>query len=133
MAITISRAFKDISLSFVRNPLTNDILVLRNEDAIKKSVINLVRTRIGERFFNPILGSNIDNSLFELNGYDVSEGLIEEIKVLLSNFEPRIRLNDVNVTPVEDAYELNIQITYTIIGLPLPPQAIEFILQPTRN
>lgn len=133
MAITISRTFKDISLSFVRNPITNDILIIKNEDAIKKSVTNLVRTKIGERFFNPVLGTNLDNTLFELNGYDVSEGLIEEIKNLLINFEPRIKIRDVNVSPNEDLYELNVEIVYTIVGLPIPPQVIEFILQPTRN
>lgn len=133
MAITISRAFRDISLSFVKNPITNDILIIRNEDAIKKSVTNLVRTKIGERFFNPVLGTNLDNTLFELNGYDASENLIEEIKILLINFEPRIKILDVNVSPNEDLYELNVEIVYEIVGLSVPPQVIEFILQPTRN
>ena len=66
MAITISRGFKDISLSFSKNPITNDILTLQNEDAIKKAVINLVRTQIGERFFNNLIGTSLEKSLFEL-------------------------------------------------------------------
>ena len=132
MPISISRSFRDISLSFSRHPVTNDILILRNEDAIKKSVINLVRTRIGERFFNNLLGTSVDNSLFELNGLEVSTILDEEIKTVLSNFEPRIVVNDVMVESMEDSNELNVKISYDIVGLPFPPQNIEFLLQPTR-
>ena len=132
MPISISRSFKDISLSFSRHPVTNDILILKNEDAIKKSVINLVRTRIGERFFNNLLGTSVDNSLFELNGLEVSTILDEEIKTVLSNFEPRIVVNDVIVESMEDSNELNVKISYDIVGLPFHLQNIEFLLQPTR-
>ena len=130
--LRISRSFKDISLSFSRHPVTNDILILKNEDAIKKSVINLVRTRIGERFFNNLLGTSVDNSLFELNGSEVSTIIDEEIKTVLSNFEPRIVVRDVMVESMEDSNELNVKISYDIVGLPFPPQNIEFLLQPTR-
>ena len=130
--LSISRSFKDISLSFSRHPVTNDILILKNEDAIKKSVINLVRTRIGERFFNNLLGTSVDNSLFELNGPEVSTILDEEIKTVLSNFEPRIVVREVMVESMEDSNELNVKISYDIVGLPFPSQNIEFLLQPTR-
>ena len=130
--LSISRSFRDISLSFSRHPVTNDVLVLKNEDAIKKSVINLVRTRIGERFFNNLLGTYVDNSLFELNGPEVSTILDEEIKTVLSNFEPRIRVREVLVESIEDSNELNVKISYDIVGLPFPLQNIEFLLQPTR-
>ena len=130
--LSISRSFRDISLSFSRHPVTNDILILRNEDAIKKSVINLIRTRIGERFFNNLLGTSVDNSLFELNGLEVSTILDEEIKTVLSNFEPRIVVREVMVESIEDSNELNVKISYDIVGLPFPPQNIEFLLQPTR-
>lgn len=132
MPISISRSFKDISLSFSRHPVTNDILILKNEDAIKKSVINLVRTRIGERFFNNLLGTSTDNSLFELNGPEVSTLLDEEIRTVLNNFEPRIVVRDVIVESVEDSNDLNVKISYDIVGLPFPLQNIEFLLQPTR-
>ena len=130
--LSISRSFKDISLSFSRHPVTNDILILKNEDAIKKSVINLIRTRIGERFFNNLLGTSVDNSLFELNGLEVSTILDEEIKTVLSNFEPRIKVRDVMVESLMDSNELNAKISYDIVGLPFPSQNIEFLLQPTR-
>lgn len=128
MALQISRAFKDISLSFTRNPVTNDIIALRNEDAIKRAVINLVRTRIGERFFNGLLGSTVVKSLFELNLPENTDYLEDEIRTLLRNYEPRISVRSVNVENVIDTNELNVSITYDIVGLPFPQQNIEFIL-----
>ena len=101
MAVQISRAFKDISLSFIFSlwvfwhPVTNDVTVLKNEDAIKKSVVNLCRTRINERFFNDLLGTSIEDSLFETNLNDISSFLEREISTLLKNFEPRIKLTSV--------------------------------------
>jgi phage baseplate assembly protein W len=132
MAVTISRSFKDISLSFTRHPVTNDLTILRNEDSIKMSVMNLVRTRIGERFFNNLLGTSIEDSIFELQNTGMGSFLQEEIKSLLNNFEPRIKLRSVDVDEPVDTNDLNISISYDIVGLPFPTQNIEFILQPTR-
>ena len=132
MVVKISRAFKDISLSFTRHPVTNDVTVLRNEDAIKKSVINLCRTRLNERFFNELLGTSIEDSLFETNLDDISSFLEKEITVLLKNYEPRITLRHVIIDSLVDSYELQIRIEYEITGLPFPTQNIEFLLQPTR-
>ena len=132
MVVKISRAFKDISLSFTKHPVTNDVTVLKNEDAIKKSVINLCRTRINERFFNDLLGTSIEDSLFETNLDDVASFIEREITVLLKNFEPRIRLTNVIVESLIDSYELQIRVEYDITGLPFPSQNIEFLLQPTR-
>ena len=128
----VSRAFKDISLSFKRHPVTNDVTVLRNEDAIKRSVINLTRTRINERFFNELLGTSIGNLLFENTNSGIDVVLEEEIATLLKNYEPRIELNSVYVEANQDSNDLNVQIDYNIIGLPIPSQNIEFLLQPTR-
>ena len=132
MVVKISRAFKDISLSFTKHPVTNDVTVLKNEDAIKKSVINLCRTRINERFFNDLLGTSIEDSLFETNLDDIASFLEREITVLLKNFEPRIRLTNVIAESLVDSYELQIRIEYDITGLPFPQQNIDFLLQPTR-
>ena len=132
MVVKISRAFKDISLSFNRHPVTNDVTVLKNEDAIKKSVINLCRTRINERFFNDLLGTSIEDSLFETNLTDIASFLEREISTLLKNYEPRINLTNLLIDSVVDSYELQIRIEYEITGLPFPTQNIEFLLQPTR-
>ena len=128
----VSRAFKDISLSFKKHPVTNDVTVLRNEDAIKKSVINLTRTRINDRFFNELIGTSVADNLFENMDSGLEAALEEEIGTLLRNYEPRIELNSVYVIANQDSKDLNIQIDYDIVGLPIPSQNIEFLLQPTR-
>ena len=132
MALRISRAFKDISLSFARHPVTNDILTIRNEDAIKKSVTNLVKTVVGVRFFNPLLGTTINESLFELNTSGIAALLEDEIKNVLRNFETRIIVKSIEIGGDSDVYELSINISYDIIGESFPRQNIEFILQPSR-
>lgn len=130
--LKISRSFKDISLSFLKNPVTNDVLSIRNEDAIKKSVINLVRTRLGERFFNRLLGTKVNDSIFELQTPEIAYSLEVEIEFLLRNFEPRIKLSTISVTFPEESNDINIRMSYDIIGLQFPEQQIEFLLQPTR-
>ena len=132
MPIKISRGFKDISLSFTRHPVTNDITVLKNEDAIKKSVMNLCRTSINERFFNPSIGTRIGQSLFEINDPDIAEFLEQDIENTLNNYEPRIKVKSVNSESILDSNELNIKVEYDIVGLPLPLQNIEFLLQPSK-
>ena len=127
-----SRSFKDISLTFAKNPVTNDILPVKNEDAIKKSVMNLVKTRIGERFFNDLLGTDLDNSLFELGSPALAANLESRIEVLLRNFEPRIDNLTVEVVFEEDSHDLYCKVEYDIVGLAVPLQEIEFILEPTR-
>jgi phage baseplate assembly protein W len=132
MAVTISRAFRDISLSFSKHPITNDIIPLNNEDAIKRSVINLVRTRIGERFFNPLIGSEVEDTLFELQIDETSIFLKAQVTTLLNNFEPRIVLRSVDIEYPEDSNDLLIKIVYDIVGLAFPVQNIEFLLLPSR-
>ena len=137
MAVTrISRAFKDISLSFKRHPVTNDIGVLKNESAIKKSVRNLVQTIPSERFFNSTLGSDVRDSLFENNPGFIDFGtasIIErQIQTTIENFEPRIENVDVNVEPRPDTNEFEVNVFFDIIGQTFPEQEFSFILKATR-
>ena len=127
-----SRAFKDISLSFKRHPVTNDILALTNEDAIKRSVRNLVETVNEERFFNPLIGSHVRESLFNLADNGLRATLKAQIRITIENFEPRVNLTDVIVNHPNDSNDLEISIIYDIIGQESSPQEITFILQPTR-
>ena len=132
MSTNISRAFRDISLSFKKHPITNDIVVLKNENAIKNSVINLVRTIVGERFFNNRIGTAIEDSYFELQSPEIQVQLENEIKSTLNNFEPRIDLRQVRVAFPLDSNDLEVGVVYDIVGLSTPVQDITFILQPTR-
>ena len=137
MAITrISRAFKDISLSFKRHPVTNDIGVLKNADAIKRSVRNLVQTIPSERFFNSTLGSDVRDSLFENSPGFIDFGtasIIErQIQTTIENFEPRIDNLEINVNPRPDSNEFEIVVFFDIIGQAFPEQEFSFILKATR-
>ena len=127
-----SQGFKDISLSFKRHPVTNDILVLKNEDAIKRSVQNLVRIQFGEVFFNRLLGTKISGSLFELAHSHFTDPIQSEIETTIKNFEPRVDLTDVKFVTTPDSHSLEVTIFYNIIGLDAPSQSVNFILEPTR-
>ena len=131
-AQTFSQGFKDISLSFKKHPVTDDILVLKNEDAIKRSVQNLVRIQTGEVFFNRLLGSRISGSLFELASADYIDPIQKEIETSIKNFEPRVILTDVKFLSTPDENSIDVTIFYDIVGLNSPTQSVNFILEPTR-
>ena len=127
-----SRAFKDINLSFKRHPVTNDVVTIRDEDAIKRSVKNIIFTILGEKPFIPNFGSVINDSLFELNT-SLSEIRIEDdIRSSILNFEPRVTNIIVTVRVMPDSNELNCTAQYDIIGLTAPTQEVDVILFPAR-
>jgi phage baseplate assembly protein W len=130
--VRISRKFRDISFSFARNPVNDDILSINDADAIKRAVINLVRTKSGERFYNSLVGTEVEASLFEVQSPEVANNLKIDIENVLKNYEPRVADVEVEVNYPLDSNEIYIQIAYTIVGLPLPTQNIEFVLQSTR-
>jgi hypothetical protein len=127
-----SQGFKDISLSFKRHPITNDMLPLKNEDAIKRSVQNLVRIQIGEVFFNDLVGTRVEQALFELATDDYVDPIKNEIETVITNFEPRVLLRAVQVNTFPDQNAIDITINYNIVGLSAPAQSLNFILEPTR-
>jgi phage baseplate assembly protein W len=132
-AIRQSRRFKDISLSFKRHPVTNDLVAITNEDAIKRSVRNLVETINNERPFNSLIGSEVRNSLFETADDSILTRLEVEIETSIKNFEPRVSLQSVLATYPPDTNEITVDIKYDIVGLALDTQELTFILQPTRE
>ena len=132
MVQRISREFKDISLSFDRHPVTNDIVVLKNADAIKKSVRNIVQTIPSERFFNPIFGSEVKTSLFEFVDFGTASLLEKQISIAIENYEPRVNRVRVDVTPRADQNAFEITISFNIIGQEVPAQQFTFILEATR-
>jgi len=128
----LSRGFKDISMSFKVNPLNNDLIALKNETAIARSVRNIVMTIPGERFFQPNFGSEINRVLFD-NIDDLSASMIEDqIKQSIENYESRVKLRSVRVRPNFDNNSFYTTITYDIIGAEVPPQELQFALQSTR-
>ena len=127
-----SRAFKDINLSFKRHPVTNDVVTIRDEDAIKRSVKNIIFTILGEKPFEPEFGSVINNSLFELNTSLNEMRVSDEIKQSLINYEPRIQDIKVTTSIYPDSNELNCTVQYDIVGIPAPTQEVEVLLFPAR-
>ena len=127
-----SRAFKDINLSFKRHPVTNDVVTIRDEDAIKRSVRNIIFTILGEKPFEPNFGSVINESLFDLNTSLNEIRVADEISASLRNYEPRISNIDVTVSVYPDSNELNATVQYDIIGVPSPTQEVDVLLFPAR-
>ena len=127
-----SRAFKDINLSFKRHPVTNDLITIKNEDAIKKSVKNIIFTILGEKPYSPLFGTSVNNSLFELSTSLSEVRVSDEIKQSLLNYEPRIDSVEVTTTIYPDSNELNCTVQYDIIGIPAPTQEVDVLLFPAR-
>jgi phage baseplate assembly protein W len=128
----LSTGFKDLSMTFQVNPLNYDLIAIKNENAIARSLRNLVLTYPGERFFNQNLGSKVSRSLFE-NIDDISASIIsDEIVNTINNYEPRVNLIGVDVKPNYDESEFDVTIRYTIVGIDVPAQRLSFPLQPTR-
>ena len=128
----ISRYFKDVSLSFKSHPITNDILTLTNVTSINRSLRNLVLTLNGERPFISLLGTQLSASLFEILDTRITSSIESEIKNVISNFEPRIEINTINVTPDFDQDLYDVLVDYNVIGATIPSQQLNFVLQTVR-
>ncbi len=130
----VNNGFKDLSMSFQANPLSKDLIALKNANAIARSVKNIVFTLPGEKFFNPDFGSRITASLFE-NINDVTANIIvDEITESIVRYEPRVSLIDegVRAFPNYDNNTFDVIIVYEIIGADVPPQQLEFVLESNR-
>ena len=128
----VSRGFKDISMTFQVNPLSSDLIALKNENAIARSVRNIIFTVPGEKVFDPDFGTDINASLFELLDETSAVVIKEQIKYSLETYEPRILLLDVIVVPDFEGNGYDVEISYSIVGVDIDPQQISFILQATR-
>ena len=128
----VSQGFKDISMTFQVNPLNSDLIGLKNENAIARSVRNIVFTLPGEKFFDEDFGSRISASLFE-NIDDISAAeIVDEIRQSINNYVPRVELLDVQAFPNFDNNQFDVRIVYEIIGADVPAQELQFALQSTR-
>ena len=128
----VSQGFRDISMTFKRHPLNDDLVLLKNEQAISRSVRNIVFTTPGEKFFDEDFGSKISESLFENIDPVTASNIRDEIVQSILNYEPRVTLTNVSVVPDYDANAMNATIKYSIIGADIPPQSLDLVLLPTR-
>ena len=127
-----SQGFKDLSMTFQVNPLNDDLIALKNANAIARSVRNIVFTLPGEKFFDEDFGSRISAALFENIDDIAASEIVDEITESITNYEPRVNLIDVQAFPNFDNNQFDVVINYTIIGIDIPPQELQFVLQPTR-
>ena len=128
----VSQGFKDISMTFQANPLNDDLIALKNENAIARSIRNIVFTLPGEKFFNASFGSRITESLFENIDDITSTIIVDEITQSIENYEERVKLLDVQASPNYDNNSYDLTIRYLIIGRDIPAQELQFVLQSSR-
>ena len=128
----ISRSFKDISLSFDAHPVTKDLTIIKNANAIKRSIRNLVQTIPSERFFNPLVGSNVRSQLFEFVDFGTAAVIQKEILTTIENFEPRVDNVTVEAIARPDDNEFEVTVFFDIVGQDFPTQDFTFMLEATR-
>ena len=127
-----SRAFKDISFSFSQHPVTKDLHVLTNERAIARAVRNLVETIPTERFFNPLIGTNVRGSLFQPYSRETLTTIEDQIRDTITNFEPRVGNVQIEASSQPDDNTFSVKVIFDIVGLAAPTQTFSFLLEPTR-
>ena len=128
----LSKGFRDLSASFQTNPLSNDLISLKNESAIARSVRNLVLTIQGERPFQPVLGTGVSRLLFENMDKLTASAIRSEIRTTIENYEPRVEINEIIVEPNPEGNAMDVTLQYFIIGIDVPEQELTFALEPTR-
>ena len=128
----LSRGFKDLSASFQTNPLSNDLIALKNESAIARSVRNLVLTIQGERPFQPVLGTGVTNLLFDNMDKLTASAIRSELRTTIENYEPRVEINEIIVEADFERNAFDVTLQYFIIGMDVPEQELTFALEPTR-
>ena len=128
----LSKGFKDLSASFQTNPLSNDLIALKNESAIARSVRNLILTGQGERPFQPVLGTGVSRLLFENMDKLTASAIRSELRTTIENYEPRVEINEILVEPDFEGNAMHVTLQYFIIGIDVPEQELTFALEPTR-
>jgi phage baseplate assembly protein W len=126
-----TRLFKDLDLNFTRNPVTNDVTKIEDVDAVKRSVKNLVQTNFYERPFHPELGCGIRELLFE--NYTPITGIFlkRKIEEVITNFEPRVMLNQITLDDDPDRNRLKVSIYFYVQGVE-DPVVVETFLERLR-
>ena len=128
----LSKGFRDLSASFQTNPLSNDLIALKNESAIARSVRNLVLTIQGERPFQPVLGTGVNNLLFDNMDKLTASAIRSELRTTIENYEPRVEINEITVEADFERNAFDVTLQYFIIGMDVPEQELTFALAPTR-
>jgi len=124
--------FKDVSVTFKKHPVTDDLIVVKDKSAIQQSIRSLLLTQKGERPFQPQLGSDIYRLLFEPMDYGTAALIQKAIFEVIGNYEPRISVDTVMVSPMRDDNGFNVELSYSVIGRDDTPVNVEFFLESSR-
>jgi|APCry1669189567_1035234.scaffolds.fasta_scaffold06496_2 phage baseplate assembly protein W len=112
--------FSDFLDNFDRVPFNNQLAKVTNENAVRQSITNLVLTNYGERLFQPNVGGNVNDSLFEFADAITAQNLTYDIRTTIQNFEPRANLLNVVVYPSPDKNSFVVNIVFSIINSTTP-------------
>ena len=119
-------------MTFHSNPLNDDLIAIKNDNAIARSLRNIVFTTPGEKFFNASFGSRISESLFDNIDEITSSVIVDEITESINRYEPRVKLDKVKAYPDYENNGFDVIITYNVIGSEIPTQELQFVLQSSR-
>jgi phage baseplate assembly protein W len=128
---TLSKIYSDIDFTFTKKPVTGDVALSFDDQAVIRSIRNLLSTNHFERPFNPDLGSNLNAILFEMVSPLSAASLEREIATMIDNYEPRARVNEIIVTPLPDKNAYNVSLSFYIENATLPT-TVTLILERNR-
>jgi phage baseplate assembly protein W len=128
---TLTKIYSDIDFTFTRKPVSNDIALSYDAQAVARSIRNLLSCKHYERLWNPDLGSNIETILFEPISPSSKTSLENEVSEMIDKYEPRVNLKSVVVTPKPDENSYSISITYYLENATIPT-TITILLERNR-
>lgn len=131
MATTLKKIYSDLDLTFKRVPGTNDVAMRYDENSVIASVRNLLLTNFYERLFQPSVGSNLQQLLFEPATDITANMLNDEIRTTIKNYEPRVTVDVLQVIPNLDMNSFQVNMTF-YIGNNSTPTAVNLLLQRSR-
>jgi len=126
------QTFKDLSVTFKKHPVTDDLVTVKDNAAISQAIVNLLLTNKGERLFQPNLGAEIYKTLFEPLDYGTAGIIRSAVIEVLEKYEPRIRVTDINVIPDFDNNAYSVELSYAIRGREDRPVSVQIFLERTR-
>ena len=132
MAKTLKQSFKDLNLGFKKHPVTDDLVVTKDEAAIKQAIVSLLLTDPGKRLFQPELGSGLRSFLFEPLDSATAALINASVRDTLDRYEPRIDIIDITTTPNSDENGYEVSLSFEVVGTEIAPLAVELFLERTR-
>jgi len=123
--------YSDFMNNFVKHPVTNTLAKLTNEESVKQSIRNLILTNVGERMFEPDVGSTVNNALFEPNDFVSKDMMAQSINYAINTFEPRARLLSVKIDQTRDSNSLVANIVFSLINSQ-EPVTLQLLLRRIR-